>query len=91
MINFKIRLKNPVFWVQVILAVFTPVLAYMGLTAQDLTTWAKVGVVLLEAAGNPYVLVLVIISIWNAVNDPTTAGLTDSFKALKYDKPNNEK
>lgn len=91
MINFKIRFKNPVFWAQLLLAIFTPILAYMGLTAQDLTTWAKVGSVLLDAISNPYIVVLVIVSVWNAVNDPTTSGLTDSFNALKYTKPNDEK
>lgn len=91
MINLKIRLKNPVFWVQILLAVFTPILAYMGLTAQDLTTWVKLGEVILEAVSNPYVLALVIVSVWNAVNDPTTSGVTDSFNALTYDKPNDEK
>ena len=38
MINWKIRFKNPVFYMQLILAVLTPVLAYMGLTVKDLTT-----------------------------------------------------
>ena len=40
--NLKVRVKNPVFWVQIVLSILTPVLAYAGLTAQDLTTWSKV-------------------------------------------------
>lgn len=82
--NFKVRFKNPVFIVQIILAIFTPLLAYMGLTAQDLTSWSILGEILLNAIKNPYVLVLIIISVWNALNDPTTAGLTDSKLALTY-------
>ena len=89
-INWKIRFKNPVFYMQLILAVLTPVLAYMGLTVKDLTTWAAVGNVLLQAASNPYVLALVLVSVWNAVNDPTTTGISDSSNALTYDKPNGE-
>ena len=89
-INWKIRFKNPVFYMQFILAVLTPVLAYMGLTVKDLTTWAAVGNVLLQAASNPYVLALVLVSVWNAVNDPTTSGISDSKNALTYDKPNGE-
>ena len=90
MINWKIRFKNPVFYMQLILAVLTPVLAYMGLTVKDLTTWAAVGNVLLQAVSNPYVLALVLVSVWNAVNDPTTTGISDSSNALTYDEPNGE-
>ena len=89
-INWKIRFKNPVFYMQLILAVLTPVLAYMGLTVKDLTTWAAVGNVLLQAVSNPCVLALVLVSVWNAVNDPTTTGISDSANALTYDEPNGE-
>ena len=89
-INWKIRFRNPVFYMQLILAVLTPVLAYMGLTVKDLTTWAAVGNVLLQAVSNPYVLALVLVSVWNAVNDPTTTGISDSANALTYDEPNGE-
>lgn len=87
MINFKVRFKNPVFIAQLILAILTPILAYAGLTVQDLTSWSALGNVLLEALANPYVLGLVVVSVWNAVNDPTTAGVTDSKLALTYTEP----
>ena len=87
MINWKIRLKNPVWWAQMVLAVLTPVLAYAGLPAADLTTWGAVLDLLVGAVTNPYVLSLVVVSVWNAVNDPTTKGLTDSTLAMSYDKP----
>lgn len=86
-INLKVRAKNWLFWVQVFLAVLTPILAYMGLTMQDLTTWGALGNVLLEAVMNPYVLGLVAVSVWNAINDPTTAGVSDSAQAMTYSKP----
>ena len=82
--NLKVRFKNPVFIVQIILAIFTPLLAYMGLTAQDLTSWTILGEILLNAIKNPYVLVLIVISVWNALNDPTTAGVKDSKQAMTY-------
>ena len=87
MINFKVRFKNPVFIAQLILAILTPILAYAGLTVQDLTSWSALGNVLLEAIANPYVLGLVVVSVWNAINDPTTAGVTDSKLALTYTEP----
>lgn len=86
-INWKVRIKNPLFWVQVGLSIFTPVMAYLGIAVEDLTSWSVLAATLLEAVKNPYVLGLVVISVWNAVNDPTTAGMSDSVQALTYTKP----
>lgn len=90
-INWTIRFKNPSFWVGVVIAVITPILAYMGLTAEDITTWAALGNVLLQAVSNPYVLMLVIVSVYNTIVDPTTTGITDSSNALTYTEPNADK
>lgn len=85
--NLKVRFKNPVFIAQFILAILTPILAYAGLTLQDLTSWSALGYILIEAIKNPYVLGLIAVSLWNALNDPTTAGLSDSYQAMTYQKP----
>lgn len=82
--NWKIRIKNPVWWVQMILAILTPILAYAGLSAQDLTTWNTLGTLILDALRNPYVLSLVAVSVWNACNDPTSSGVTDSTLVKSY-------
>ena len=87
MINYKVRFRNPVFIAQLVLAILTPILAYAGLTMQDLTTWKALGDLLLGAIKNPYVLSLVIVSVFNAVTDPTTAGLKDSENAMTYSYP----
>lgn len=84
-INWKIRFKNPVFLIQLALALVLPILAYAGLSFQDLTSWAVLWGVVKNALGNPYVLGLAAVSVWNAINDPTTAGLCDSMRALGYD------
>lgn len=89
-INWTVRIKNPVFWVQIVTAVILPVLAYLGLEWDDMTTWAALWGVLLEAIKNPVIVVAVIVSVWNAINDPTTAGLGDSSQALTYEKPKAE-
>jgi len=70
-----------------ILAVLTPILAYAGLTVKDLTTWQALGDLLMGALSNPYVLGLVVVSVFNAVTDPTTSGVADSEQALTYTKP----
>ena len=79
------------FWVEIILAVLTPLLAYAGITAADLTTWGAVLDLLKMAITNPYVLALVVVSVYNALVDPTTTGFSDSAKAMKYDEPNSLK
>lgn len=88
MVNFKIRFKNPTFIAQLILTFFVPVLGYYGMTAQDLTTWGTVGHLLVDAFSNPYVLGIVAVGLWNAINDPTTKGIiSDSDRALTYNEP----
>ena len=91
-INLKVRFKNPVFIAQFILAIFTPILAYAGLTASDITTWKALGDLIINAISNPYVLSLVAVSVWNALNDPTTEGiLNDSDMAMTYEIPKSTK
>lgn len=86
--NIKVRFKNPVFIAQLVLAIFTPILAYAGLTAQDMTSWKALFDIIVMAVKNPYVLMLVVVSVWNALNDPTTKGLGDSARAMQYTEPN---
>ena len=85
--NFKVRFKNPVFIAQFVLAILTPILAYTGLTTQDITSWPLLGEILINAIKNPYVLSLIAVSLWNALNDPTTAGIKDSDQAMTYEIP----
>ena len=42
---------------------------------------------LVKAISNPYVVFTIVVSMWNAINDPTTAGIKDSKQALSYDAP----
>ena len=37
-INWKVRFNNPVFWANLAMAVVLPVLAYLGLNWEDMTT-----------------------------------------------------
>ena len=50
-----------------------------------------IGEVLIKAVSSPYILSLVIVSVYNAITDPTTTGFTDSKRALTYDTPNSDK
>lgn len=86
-INWKVRFSNPVFIFQLFLSIVTPIIGYAGLKLTDLTSWAILGSVLLQAVSNPYVIGLIAVSVWNALNDPTTAGMGDSARALTYSEP----
>ena len=52
-----------------------------------MTSWQAVGNVLLQAVQSPVIVVSVLVSVWNLLNDPTTKGLSDSSQALSYTEP----
>ena len=87
-VNWQVRFNNPVFLVQILLAVFSPMLAYYGLNFKDLSTWGILKTMFFDSLKNPYVLFLIAINIFNTINDPTTKGLSDSARAMTYIKPN---
>ncbi|MGN7116023.1 phage holin [Lysinibacillus odysseyi] len=86
-INWKVRFKNPYFYVALILAIVAPVGVYFGINADDLTSWSMVGAVAKQAILNPYVVVTVIVSVATFLIDPTTRGISDSNRAMRYDEP----
>ena len=86
-INWKVRFKNPMFIVQLIVAIILSILTYLGLTWEDLNSWANLGNILFRAVSSPYILGLIVVSVYNAIIDPTTKGISDSSQALTYDVP----
>lgn len=89
-INWKLRFNrnNLTFIFRFVGALLLPVLAYMGLQIQDITSWSVVGSLLLDFVKNPYLIGLTLLNSLNIIPDGTTKGLSDSYKALKYEKPN---
>lgn len=82
MINWRVRLLNKNFWLSLIPAVILlvqVVLAVFGIAVDFGETGNK-----LLAVVNAAFAVLTIMGI---VTDPTTEGVGDSVRALKYDKP----
>ena len=86
-INWKVRFANPEFYKQIALAVFVPLLAYYGMNWADMTTWATIGELFVQAIQNPVVVLSVVVSVYNAIIDPTTKGIGDSEQALTYTEP----
>ena len=82
MINWTVRLKNKTFWLSLIPAVLLlvqVVAAVFGITLDLGDLGGK-----LLAVVNAVFAVLVILGV---VNDPTTAGMSDSKQAMTYTKP----
>lgn len=90
-INWKVRLKNPTFWIQLVIALVSPILVGLGVQWQDMTTWAALWDALCNAVSNPVIVVSVIGSVWACITDPTTKGTADSRLALSYTTPKEDR
>lgn len=82
MINWIVRLKNKTFWLSLIPAVLLLVQVVAAVFGINLDM-GDLGNKLL-AVVNAVFAVLVILGV---VNDPTTAGMSDSAQAMNYTKP----
>lgn len=82
-INWKVRLKNPLFWLTIIPATMTFVYTVLALfdvaPVVPQNTATEAGCAIVTALGALGVLV-----------DPTTAGLNDSKQAMEYEAPKKE-
>ena len=90
-INWKVRANNPQFWFQIFLAIAVPIGTYFGVTGKDVTSWKVLIDLVGQAVSNPYVIAMVAVSVYNAVNDPSTKGVKDGYNALEYIKPSQKK
>ena len=81
-INLDVRFQNPQYWFMLAIAVITPIVSYLGLNVSDITSWNVLIEMLGQAIANPYLLVLVIVNVYNATVDSTTKGFKDSQMML---------
>ena len=82
MINWKVRIRNKVFWLTLIPAVL--------LLAQSVAAAAGVQLDLSDAQMKILAIVenlFALLAILGIVNDPTTSGITDSQQAMGYEVP----
>lgn len=78
-INFKVRMKNKMFWIAIIPAIallLKQILAVFNVNV-DFTNVSKELLAIVES-------IFIILAILGVVVDPTTAGLSDSTRALGY-------
>ena len=87
-INLDVRLQNPQYWFMLAIAVITPIVSYLGLNVSDITSWSVLMDMLGQAIMNPYLLVLVIVNVYNATVDGTTRGFKDSKMMLNGENSN---
>ena len=84
MINWKVRFANKTFWLSLVPAVLLLVQVTAAVFGYTLD---------LGELGNRLVAVVnalfAVLTILGVVADPTTKGLSDSVRAMGYDKPKN--
>jgi phi LC3 family holin len=80
-INWKVRLKNPTFWITVIPAIITVIYAVLAL-------FDVIPNVAEETLVNGFIAVMSVLATLGIVVDPTTKGVSDSERAMTYEKPN---
>ena len=85
MINWKVRILNKTFWVTLVPALALLIQAFLEVFNVKLELGDKINKLLIFI--NALFAVLVIVGI---VNDPTTSGVSDSTRAMTYERPNNQ-
>ena len=84
-INWKVRIKNKNFWLALVPALALLAQAFANIFNFKLEFGETVDKILVFI--NVLFAFLVLVGI---VNDPTTAGLTDSSRALEYHEPSED-
>lgn len=81
-INWKVRIKNKVFWLALVPAVLLLIQVVAAVFGYELH---------IEAIGDKLTAVInalfAVLAILGVVTDPTTAGVSDSKQAMEYEKP----
>ena len=81
-INWKVRIKNKVFWLALIPALLLLAQVVAAVFGYELH---------IEAIGDKLTAVInalfAVLAILGVVTDPTTAGASDSKQAMEYEKP----
>ena len=85
-INWRVRIKNKVFWLALVPAVLLLIQVVAAVFGIDLN---------LDALGDKLLAVVnalfAVLTILGVVTDPTTVGISDSRQAMEYDKPKCDK
>ena len=86
-INWTVRSKHPQFWISIVLSVLVPPFVFAGIEFNQVNSWPQFFGVLGSGFANPYVVLMIIVSLYNSITDKTTKGFGDSYIAKQYLKP----
>lgn len=79
-INWKVRLQHKQFWVALIALLIVLANQIAGIFHVDITIYNEQVTAITET-------VLSILALLGIIIDPTTSGTSDSYQAMRYDKP----
>ena len=85
MINWKVRLLNKTFWLTLVPALALLLQTFLAVFNVKIELGETIDKLLVFI--NALFAVLMIVGI---VNDPTTSGVSDSTRAMTYERPNNQ-
>ena len=85
MINWKVRILNKTFWLTLVPALALLIQTFLAVFGVKLEIGETIDKLLVFI--NALFAVLMIVGI---VNDPTTSGVSDSTRAMTYERPNNQ-
>ena len=85
MINWKVRVLNKTFWLTLVPALALLLQTFLAVFNVRLELGETIDKMLVFI--NALFAVLMIVGI---VNDPTTSGISDSSRAMTYERPNNQ-
>ena len=85
MINWKVRILNKTFWITLVPALALLLQTFLAVFNIKLELGETIDKLLLFI--NALFAVFVIVGV---VNDPTTTGVSDSTRAMTYERPNNQ-
>lgn len=83
-VNWRVRVANPAFWRGLIAALGTLAVAVLGVFGLDAAQQVDQWVVGLTGVATAVFGVLAVLGV---VADPTTEGMSDSVRAMGYEKP----
>ena len=89
--NFKVRAKNPLFWIANIVAVLVYIGGYLGVKGTDVTSWDKLFSIVGDIVANPYLIVMIVVTFVTTAISYTDKGIRDTGIVQTYTKPRDDK
>ena len=89
--NFKVRAKNPLFWIANVVAVLVYIGGYLGVKGTDVTSWDKLFSIVGDVVANPYLIVMIIVTFVTTAISYTDKGFRDTVFVTELNKPRDDK